>query len=127
MLFRSSRPTATATSPSTAGRVLTTVRAGTLELRVVSDTGELQMGENRFTIEFHDAVSGATADAGTVQASGTMSMPGMVMNAPITLTPVRPGVYAAAGQFAMSGSWTLRLDWEGPAGRGTTTFEGQVR
>ena len=111
-------------TPST---VLTSVRAGNLEIRVTSRLGDLHMGDNQFAIEFRDTTSGTPVDVGTVRASGAMSMPGMAMTAPLTLTRERPGVYAATGQFTMSGTWTLRLDWDGPVGRGSTTFEGHVR
>jgi hypothetical protein len=55
-------------------------------------------------------------------------MPGMVMNSPITIAPTgRPGVYEATGDFGMSGSWRMTIEWNGPAGRGSAAFEGSVQ
>ena len=57
-----------------------------------------------------------------------MTMPGMVMNSPITIAPTgQPGVYEATGDFGMSGSWRMTIEWNGPAGRGSAAFEGNVQ
>jgi hypothetical protein len=38
-----------------------------------------------------------------------------------------PGRYAATAEFGMAGAWPMRLEWDGPAGRGTAAFEGVVQ
>ena len=37
------------------------------------------------------------------------------------------GRYAATAEFGMAGAWQLALEWDGPAGRGSVTFEGNVQ
>jgi hypothetical protein len=37
------------------------------------------------------------------------------------------GVYEASGDFGMSGSWKMMLEWDGPAGRGSAPFDGRVQ
>ena len=34
-----------------------------------------------------------------------------------------PGRYVAETDLGMSGGWKLRLDWDGPVGRGTAAFD----
>ena len=62
----------------------------------------------------------------TLDAS--MSMPGMVMTSAIAITPTgQPGVYDATGEFGMAGMWRMAIEWNGPAGRGSAAFEGNVQ
>jgi hypothetical protein len=52
----------------------------------------------------------------------------MTMAGTTTVMPgERPGVYEAKGDFAMSGSWDMTLEWNGPAGRGSAAFKGSVQ
>jgi len=37
------------------------------------------------------------------------------------------GVYEATADFGMAGSWQMTLEWDGPAGRGSAAFQGNVR
>jgi hypothetical protein len=90
--------------------------------------GQLRTGSNRFSIEFRSAATNQPVDVGTVQLGGSMTMPGMVMNSAITITPTgQPGVYDATGDFGMSGSWRMTIEWNGQAGRGSAAFEGNVQ
>jgi YtkA-like len=90
--------------------------------------GQLRTGSNRFRIEFRSAATNEPVDVGTVQLAASMTMPGMLMNGPTTITPTgQPGVYDAAGDFGMSGSWQMTIEWNGPAGRGSAAFEGNVQ
>jgi hypothetical protein len=36
-------------------------------------------------------------------------------------------VYEASGDFGMSGSWQMTLEWNGRAGRGSAAFDGRVQ
>ena len=57
-----------------------------------------------------------------------MAMPGMTMAGTTMVAPGNgPGVYEAKGDFAMSGSWDMTLEWNGPAGRGSAAFKGSVQ
>jgi hypothetical protein len=68
-------------------------------------------------------------DVSTVTVGSSMAMPGMApMTAPIELEPAgSTGQYSAKGDFVMSGSYKFELRWDGPAGRGTTSFNTNVR
>ena len=90
--------------------------------------GELRQGGNRFRIEFRSARTNALVDVGAVQLGAAMTMPGMAMTGTVSVAPAgRPGVYEAKGEFSMSGTWHMTLEWNGPAGRGSASFEGDVR
>lgn len=103
-------------------------RAGDLVITLLSGTGNLAQGQNNFVIAFRTANNQAV-DPGTVALSASMSMPGMApMTAPIEVQPAgSTGQYAVKGDFAMSGSWRFEVRWDGPAGRGSTTFNSNVR
>ena len=106
-----------------------TQRAEELIIALLNDKGELAMGQNRFIIAFRSASNGRPVDVGAVTVSSSMAMPGMApMTAPIELEPAgRTGQYAAKGDFAMSGAWKFEVRWDGPAGRGATSFNSNVR
>ena len=57
--IRGTAPSRETDTPST---VLTSVRAGNLEIRVTSRLGDLHMGDNQFAIEFRDTTSGTPVD-----------------------------------------------------------------
>ena len=61
-------------------RVVQTIRAGDLDIVLLSPTGTLRQGRNTFTIEFRRTGTTTLVDVGTVRASANMSMPGMVMS-----------------------------------------------
>jgi len=104
-------------------------RTGDLVIALLNEKGELAMGQNRFIIAFRSASNNQPVDAGTVTVSSSMGMPGMTpMPAPIELEPAgTTGQYSAKGDFAMSGSYKFEVRWDGPAGRGTTSFNINVR
>jgi Cu(I)/Ag(I) efflux system membrane protein CusA/SilA len=111
----------------TAGAVLETIRSGDLVVTLSNPEGQLRTGSNRFRIDFRSAAN-EPVDVGTVELAASMTMPGMVMNSPITIAPTgQPGVYEATGDFGMSGSWRMTIAWNGPAGRGSAAFEGNVQ
>jgi Cu(I)/Ag(I) efflux system membrane protein CusA/SilA len=111
----------------TAGAVLETIRSGDLVVTLSNPDGQLRTGSNRFRIDFRSAAN-EPVDVGTVELAASMTMPGMVMNSPITIAPTgQPGVYEATGDFGMSGSWRMTIAWNGPAGRGSAAFEGNVQ
>ena len=110
------------------GAVLQTVRAGDLAITLSNPTGELRQGANNFRIEFRSARTNAPVNVGDVRLNAAMTMPGMTMAGTTTVTQGdRPGTYEARGDFAMSGSWDMTLEWNGPAGRGSAAFKGSVQ
>jgi Cu(I)/Ag(I) efflux system membrane protein CusA/SilA len=120
--------TSAAPEPARTGAVLQTVRAGDLAITLSNPTGELRQGSNNFRIEFRSARTNDPVNVGDVRLNAAMAMPGMTMAGTTTVTPgTRPGVYEAKGDFAMSGSWDMTLEWNGPAGRGSAAFKGSVQ
>ncbi len=114
-------------SDTSAATLVQRVRAGDLEIVVLSPTGTLKQGRNSFTIEFRSA-AGTLVDAGTVHARANMTMPGMVMSGELEITRTAvPGRYGATATFGMAGAWPIAIEWNGPAGRGSVNFEGMVQ
>jgi hypothetical protein len=57
-----------------------------------------------------------------------MTMPGMVMSGGLRLTRSDvPGRYIATADFDMAGAWQMTIEWNGPAGTGSVTFQGAVQ
>jgi len=112
---------------SGSGTVVQRVRAGELEVVMLAPEGTLKQGRNVFTLEFR-SVDGRLVDAGAVHASATMTMPGMVMSGAMQITGTGvPGRYQATAEFGMAGAWPIAIEWNGPAGRGSVSFEGMVQ
>jgi hypothetical protein len=108
--------------------VLQTVTAGDLAITLSNPSGTLRQGSNNFRIEFRSARTNTPVNVGDVRLNAAMTMPGMAMTGTTSITPGdRPGVYEAKGDFAMSGSWDMTLEWSGPAGRGSAAFKGSVQ
>jgi hypothetical protein len=120
--------TAAAPEREQTGAVLQTVQAGDLAITLSNPTGGLRQGANDFRIEFRSARTNTPVNVGDVRLNAAMTMPGMTMAGTTMVTPgSRPGVYEAKGDFAMSGSWDMTLEWNGPAGRGSAAFKGSVQ
>jgi hypothetical protein len=100
-----------------------------LTIVLLNEKGELAMGQNRFVIAFRSSSNNQPVDVGTVTLGSSMAMPAMApMTAPIELEPAGiTGQYTAKSDFAMSGAWKFEVRWDGPAGRGTTSFNTNVR
>jgi copper/silver efflux system protein len=112
--------------PST-GAVVQDIRSGALEIVIRSADGSLRLGRNAFTIEFRSA-AGGLVDVGTVRASANMKMPGMVMPSGMDVRPTpQPGRYDATAEFGMAGAWPVTIEWNGPAGQGSVSFQGAVQ
>jgi len=110
------------------GAVLQTVRAGDLAITLSNPNGELRQGANNFRIEFRSTRTNTPVNVGDVRLNAAMAMAGMTMAGTTTVTPGdQPGIYEAKGDFAMSGSWDMTLEWNGPAGRGSAAFKGSVQ
>ena len=116
-------------TPPTAAKEIQTERTKDLAISLVSEKGELAMGKNQFIVAFRSAASNEPVDVGSVTVSSAMAMPGMApMTAPIELEPAgAKGQYTAKGDFAMSGAWRFEVRWDGPAGKGSASFNTNVR
>ncbi|MEP6961683.1 MAG: FixH family protein [Acidobacteriota bacterium] len=105
-----------------------TQRTKDLTIVLLNEKGELTMGQNRFVIAFRSSSDNKPVDAGTVTVGSSMAMPGMAMTAPVELEPAgTTGQYIAKSDFAMSGAWKFEVRWDGPVGRGSASFNTNVR
>lgn len=111
----------------TAGGVIQTVRSGDLTITLSATDGALHQGRSVFEIAFTSNTTGGPVDVGTVKAAAVMTMPGMVMPGSVAVAPVAPGRYRATGEFGMAGAWQMAIEWDGPSGRGSASFEGTVQ
>jgi hypothetical protein len=80
-----------------------------------------------FTIEFRSAGTNQLVDVGDVRVASAMTMPGMAMSGGIEVRRLSVGSYEGTGEFGMSGAWRFSLEWNGPAGSGSLSFNGDVR
>jgi len=103
--------------------------AGDMVITLSNEKGELAQGQNTFVIAFRSASTKQPVDVGTIMLSASMAMPGMApMVAPIEVSPAgKPGQYVVKADFGMSGSFAVDVRWDGPAGRGSTSFHSSVR
>jgi hypothetical protein len=104
------------------------VKVGEIEVVLRAPGGTLTQGRNRFLLEFRQAGGGTLVDVGQARAAASMPMPGMTMSGGLDVqrTDV-PGRYAVTGEFGMAGAWQWVVEWDGPAGTGSATFEGGVQ
>ena len=104
-------------------------REGNLVVSLLNEKGELAQGKNSFVVWFRSVGNNQFVNVGTVTVSSSMAMPGMApMTAPIELESAgSTGQYAAKADFGMSGAWKFEVRWDGPAGRGATSFNSNVR
>jgi AcrB/AcrD/AcrF family/YtkA-like len=127
VVWRIAAPAGDATD-RTSARIVQTVRAGELDVVLLSPTGSLRQGRNAFTIEFRRTGGNTLVDVGTVRASANMTIPGMAMSSGLQAAPTDvPGRYAATAEFGMAGAWQIAIEWDGPAGKGSVNFEGGVQ
>jgi hypothetical protein len=108
--------------------VVQIVRAGDLDVVLLSTSGKLRQGRNTFTVEFRRTGTTTLVDAGAVRASANMPMPGMVMSSGLQVAPTGTrGRYTATAEFGMAGAWQMAIEWDGPTGKGSVNFQGGVQ
>ena len=122
---------AACTESRTSGPPLTEVRrarAGNVEAVLLVPTDELKPTRNYCTIEFRTVTDQRLVDVGTIGVRTSMTMEGAPMEGFVT-EPKRleTGRYAVEMVLAMTGDWTITIDWMGPAGTGSVTFPSPVR
>ena len=104
------------------------VKAGNLEVVLLSATDALKEGKDSFVLEFHSTANQQLVDVGTVKVNATMPMAGMApMIGDTTVKPSTSGRYDVATDLGMAGTWRVGVDWDGPAGKGTATLQGRVQ
>ena len=99
------------------------VHSGDLDIVLLSSDGALTHGKDAFTLEFRRGDT--LVDVGTVKAGAAMVMAGMppMLGSVFLERGDVPGRYKAETDLGMSGGWQLKLDWDGPAGRGSATMQ----
>lgn len=107
------------------GKVIKSAPAGNnLTVELSNEDGALKHGEEEFYVTFKDA-AGKPVEVGAVALN--FHMPAMgpmaVMNDPVTFTTTAtPGVYRGKATIEVAGEWQAQLTYEGPAGKGKTSF-----
>ena len=107
-----------------AGKVIKSAPVGTLTVTLSSSSGQLKHGGDEFFVTFKDS-AGKPVDVGA--AALTFHMPQMAsmapMNDPTTFTTTdTPGVYRGKANIEVAGEWQAQVSFEGPAGKGQTSF-----
>ena len=111
------------------GKVIKTVPVGNLTATLSNDSGVLKRGDQEFTISFTDA-SGKLVDVGAMSLNFHMDQMGTMaeMNDGVTFTTTdKPGVCRGKVNIEVGGEWQGQLAYEGPAGKGKTTFSVTAR
>jgi Cu(I)/Ag(I) efflux system membrane protein CusA/SilA len=103
--------------------------AGDVTVRLLAESGRegLSQGTTRFAIDFRETGSDAPVDVRDVRVSAAMTMPGMVMSAPVRVEMAERGRVLATAEFSMSGVWRFTVAWTGPSGPRSVAFDGDVR
>lgn len=108
--------------------VIQTQKTKGIVLTLQSESGQWTTGKNAFVLEL-TSPDGKPVDAGNVALSTSMAMPGMApMIAGATLKrDVVPGRYLGTISFPDRGARQVTVNWDGPAGKGSTRFSVPVR
>ena len=103
-------------------------RAGNVDVVLLTADDGLTTGKDTVTVEFRGTSDGGLVDVGMVKANAMMPMTGMApMFGPVDVEPTKvPGTYLATTELSMAGEWRISLEWDGPAGRGSTAFTAMV-
>lgn len=106
------------------GKPIATVTVNNLTATLSNSTGQLKQGDHEVTLAFTDS-SGKSVDVGAVSLNFHMPAMGSMaaMNDAVTFTTTgTPGAYSGKVNISMAGEWQGQLAYEGPAGKGKTTF-----
>lgn len=112
------------TSTGTTGKAIKTVTIDNLTATLSSSTGQLKRGNQEVMLAFTDS-SGKAVDVGAASLNFRMPAMGSMaeMNEGVTFTTTStPGLYRGKVDIEAAGEWQAQLAYEGPAGKGKTTF-----
>ena len=117
------------TSNASTGKPIASTTINNLTATLSNSTGQLKQGDQEVTLAVTDSL-GKPVDVGAVSLNFHMpAMGGMAaMNDAVTFTTTdTPGVYRGKVNLGMAGEWQAQLAYEGPAGKGKTTFSVTTR
>ncbi len=106
------------------GKTIKSIPVGNLTVTVSNESGTLKHGDQELMVSFTDS-SGKAVDVGAVSLNFHMAQMGPMaeMNDAVTFTTTNtPGVYRGKVNIEVGGEWQGQLAYEGPAGKGKTTF-----
>jgi YtkA-like len=93
-----------------------------LTVRVSDRDGHLHQGDNETSIEFRDAKA-RLVDVGKVNLQIDSKIPGSQIHREVVVErTATQGLYRAKIQLDMSGDWNMKISYDGPHGKGETTF-----
>ena len=98
------------------------VRSGDLDVVLLANDGAVSDGKDAVVVEFRRG--GTLIDVGTVKGFASMPMAGLpdMMGSAFLERGDVSGRYNAELDLSMSGGWQLKLEWEGPAGKGKASI-----
>lgn len=106
------------------GKVIKTAAVGNLTVTLSSSSGQIKHGGDEFFITFIDS-SGKPVDVGAASLTFHMPQMGSMMqmndHAVLTTTDT-PGIYRAKADIEVAGEWQAQVSYEGPVGKGQTSF-----
>jgi hypothetical protein len=111
------------------GKVIQTGVLENLTWTLSNDSGVLKRGNQELTISFMDA-SGKLVEVGAISLNFHMDQMGTMsaMNDSATFTTTNtPGVFRGKVNIEVGGEWQAQLAYEGPTGKGKTTFSVPVQ
>jgi hypothetical protein len=109
-------------------KVVKSQKTKDVSVSVLSESGQWKPGKNEFVVAFTSTKDGTPVDVAKVTLNTSMPMPGMApMVAGATLEPDGPGHYRGSINFPDRGDRRVTVTWDGPAGKGSTTFSVSVR
>jgi Cu(I)/Ag(I) efflux system membrane protein CusA/SilA len=90
--------------------------------------GHLHQGRNDVVLEFRSTVTNGLVAVSGLRLTATMTMPGMATPGDIAIgAPNPPGRFPVSAEFGMAGAWRFTAVWDGPGGRQSASFDGDVR
>jgi len=104
-------------------------KSGDMDVVLLAQKDAIPPGKSQATLEFQTGADHHLVDVGTVKVGASMEMAGMgpMLGSVFVNKSDTPGRYTLDTDLGMTGTWRLKVDWDGPAGTGSVTFPGTVR
>jgi len=104
-------------------------KSGDMDVVLLAQKDAIPPGKSQATLEFQTARDHRLVDVGTVNVGASMEMAGMgpMLGSVFVKKGDTPGRYTLDTDLGMTGTWRLKVDWNGPRGTGSVMFPGTVR